>query len=166
MIHVIHELSALYFSSLVEWSFHVKYDQFFLDLHRLFLSWWDHFLSLTYVLFRSLSPSNSKIFHQKLYYLSVNPFVFVGKCTGLGILPVTGVVIVSFSSFIPQASQGALGVKSSPANAGRWDAGLWRSSEVGNGTPSHYSHLENSIRSGDWWAIVHWAAKSWTQLNK
>ena len=35
----------------------------------------------------------------------------------------------------------------------------------GNGTPLHYSCLENSMDGGAWWAAVHGVAKSQTQLS-
>ena len=35
----------------------------------------------------------------------------------------------------------------------------------GHGCPLQYSCLENSVDKGDWWAIVHGLAKSWTQLS-
>ena len=35
----------------------------------------------------------------------------------------------------------------------------------GNGTPRHYSCLENPIDGGAWWATVHGVAKSQTRLS-
>ena len=35
----------------------------------------------------------------------------------------------------------------------------------GNGTPLHYSYLENPMDGGTWWAAVHEVAKSQTQLS-
>ena len=35
----------------------------------------------------------------------------------------------------------------------------------GNGNPLQYSCLGNPMDRGAWWAIVHGAAKSWTQLS-
>ena len=35
----------------------------------------------------------------------------------------------------------------------------------GNGYPIQYSCLENPMDRGDWWATVHQAAKSQTQLS-
>ena len=32
----------------------------------------------------------------------------------------------------------------------------------GNGTPLQYSCLENPMDGGDWWAVVHGVATSWT----
>ena len=43
--------------------------------------------------------------------------------------------------------------------------GLERFPGVGNGNRLQYSCLENSIDRRAWWAIVHEAAKSQTQLN-
>ena len=40
-----------------------------------------------------------------------------------------------------------------------------RSPGVGNSNPLQYSCLENSMDRGAWQAIVHRAAKSWTQLS-
>ena len=64
----------------------------------------------------------------------------------------------------------ALVVKNLPANAG--DArdpalipGSGRSPGGGHGNPLWYSCLENPIDRGDWWAIIQWVAKSWTQLK-
>ena len=37
--------------------------------------------------------------------------------------------------------------------------------EKGNGTPLHYSCLENPVGGGAWWATVHGVAKSRTQLS-
>ena len=56
-------------------------------------------------------------------------------------------------------------VKNVPANAE--DMGLipgsGRSPGGGNGNPLQYSCLENSTDRGAWRALVHEAAKSWTQ---
>ena len=35
----------------------------------------------------------------------------------------------------------------------------------GNGSLLQFSHLENSVERGAWWAIVQGVAKSWTQLS-
>ena len=35
----------------------------------------------------------------------------------------------------------------------------------GNGTPLQYSHLENPMGGGAWWAAVHGVAKSLTRLS-
>ena len=40
--------------------------------------------------------------------------------------------------------------------------GLGRSPGEGNGDPLQYSHLENSMDRGAWWATVLGVAKSWT----
>ena len=65
------------------------------------------------------------------------------------------------------ASQVELVVKNVPANAG--DQGSipesGRSPEVGNGNPLQHSCLENSMGRGAWWAAVHGATKSHTQLS-
>ena len=37
--------------------------------------------------------------------------------------------------------------------------------EEGNGNPLQYSHLENPMDGGAWWATVHRVAKSWTWLS-
>ena len=53
-------------------------------------------------------------------------------------------------------------VKNSPANAG--DAGSIPGSErsplEGNGYPLQYSHLENPMDRGTWWAILHGVTES------
>ena len=58
-------------------------------------------------------------------------------------------------------------VKNLPANAGDEGSipGSGRSPEEGNGNSLQYYCLENSMDRGAWWAIVHGAAKSWTQLS-
>ena len=43
--------------------------------------------------------------------------------------------------------------------------GLGRSSRVGNGNSLQYSCLENPMDRGAWWAAVHGAAESQTQLS-
>ena len=43
--------------------------------------------------------------------------------------------------------------------------GLGRTLGVGNGNLLQYSCLESSMGRGAWWATVHGAAKSWTQLS-
>ena len=68
------------------------------------------------------------------------------------------------------ASQVALLVKNPPTNAGDTRdgvslPGLGRSTGVGNGNPLQYSCLENSMDRGSWWATVHGATKSLTQLS-
>ena len=72
-----------------------------------------------------------------------------------------------------QASQVALGFpgssagKESTCNAGDLNSipGLGRSPGEGNGDPLQYSHLENSMDRGAWWAIVHEVTKSQTWLS-
>ena len=61
-------------------------------------------------------------------------------------------------------------VKNLPANVG--DArgvglipGSGRSPGEGNSSPLQYSHLENSMDRGAWWATVHGVASSQTQLS-
>ena len=61
-------------------------------------------------------------------------------------------------------------VKNPPANAGdvrQADSipGLGRSPGVGNVNLLQYSCLENPIDSGAWWATIHRAVKSQTQLS-
>ena len=61
-------------------------------------------------------------------------------------------------------------VKNPPASTGDTGdigsvSGLGRSPGVGNGNPFQYSCLENSMDKGTWWATVHEAAKSQTQLS-
>ena len=43
--------------------------------------------------------------------------------------------------------------------------GLGRSPGGGHDNPLQYSCLENSVDRGDWQAIVHRVANSWTQLR-
>ena len=66
-----------------------------------------------------------------------------------------------------RASQVVLMVKNLPANAGDMSltSGSGRSPGGGHGNLLQYSYLENSMDRGAWWATVHGAAKSWTQLK-
>ena len=71
-----------------------------------------------------------------------------------------------------RASQVALVVKNLPANAGVRDVrdevsipGSGRFLGGGHGNPLQYFCLENPMGRGNWWAIVHRVAKSWTQLS-
>ena len=41
-----------------------------------------------------------------------------------------------------------------------------RSLGEGNGYLLQYSHLENPMDKGDWWAMVHEVTKSWTRLSE
>ena len=68
------------------------------------------------------------------------------------------------------ASQVALVVKNSPANAGDIRdlgsiPGLGRCPGKGNGNPLQDSCLENPMDGGAWWATVHGVSKSRTQLS-
>ena len=61
----------------------------------------------------------------------------------------------------------ALVVKNPPANAGDLRdmgliPGLGRSPGGGHGSPLQYSHLENPMDRGAWWATGHRVAQSWT----
>ena len=61
-------------------------------------------------------------------------------------------------------------VKNMPANAGDGKdmdsiPGSGRSPGVGNDNLLQYSHLENTMDMGAWWAIVHGVLKSQTQLS-
>ena len=62
---------------------------------------------------------------------------------------------------------GGLEVKASACNAGDLGSilGLGRSPGEGNGNPLQFSCLENPMDGGAWWATVHRATKSWTQLS-
>ena len=67
-------------------------------------------------------------------------------------------------------SQVALGVKNPSANAGDSGnmgliLGLGRSPGEGNGNSLQYYCLGNPVDRGDWWATVHGAAESRTQLS-
>ena len=60
--------------------------------------------------------------------------------------------------------------KNPPADAGdAGDKGLisgsGRSPEEGTGNPLQYSHLENPMDRGAWWATVHGVSKSQTRLS-
>ena len=70
-----------------------------------------------------------------------------------------------------QASQVALGVKNSPANAGDLReagliSGLGRSPGRGYSNPLQYFCLESPKDRGAWRATVHGVANSWTQLKR
>ena len=61
-------------------------------------------------------------------------------------------------------------VKNPPANAGDpRDAtsvpGSGRLPVGRNGNPFQYSCLKNPTDKGDWWAIIHAVAKSWTRMQ-
>ena len=61
-------------------------------------------------------------------------------------------------------------VKNHPVNAGdARDMGFIPGSKispaVGNGNPFQYSHLENPMDRGAWWATVQEVTKSWTQVS-
>ena len=69
------------------------------------------------------------------------------------------------------ASQVALVVKNSPANAGGVRdvpsiPGSGRSPGGGHSNPLQYSFLENLMDRGAWRAIVHRVAKSWMRLKQ
>ena len=62
-------------------------------------------------------------------------------------------------------------MKSPSANAGDVRKtgsipGLGRTPGEGNGNPLQYSHLENPMDRGAWWATVHRVAKSRTGLRR
>ena len=66
---------------------------------------------------------------------------------------------------------GASVVKNPPANARDTGhsisiPGSGGSLGGGSGNPLQYSHLENSMDRGDWWAAVHGVAKSQTRLKQ
>ena len=69
--------------------------------------------------------------------------------------------------FPHQGFPGGSEVKASAWNAGdqHWIPGLGRSPGEENGNPLQYSRLKNPMEGGAWWATVHGAAKSWTQLS-
>ena len=56
-------------------------------------------------------------------------------------------------------------VKNPPANAGDVSSipGSGRFPGEGNGNPLQYPFLENPMDRGDWQAMVHGVANSWTQ---
>ena len=59
-------------------------------------------------------------------------------------------------------------VKNLPANGGDVGSvpGSGRAPGGGNGYPLQYSCLDNPMDRGDWRAIVHEVAKSWTRLKR
>ena len=63
----------------------------------------------------------------------------------------------------PGGSEG----KVSACNAGDPGSipGMGRSPGEGNGNPLQYSHLENPMNGGAWWATICGVAKSQTQLS-
>ena len=72
---------------------------------------------------------------------------------------------------ISSASQVALVVKNSPANAGDISdvgstPGSRRSPGGGHGNPLQYSCLKNPMDRGAWHNMVHRVAKSWTRLKQ
>ena len=71
------------------------------------------------------------------------------------------------STFSFYGFPGSLDGKVSAYNAGDLGSipGSGRSPGEGNGNPLQYSHLENPMDRGAWWATVHGAAKSRTRLS-
>ena len=68
------------------------------------------------------------------------------------------------------ASQVAAVMKNLPVSAGDRRGqgsilGLGRSPREGNGNPSQYFCLENSMDREAWWPTVHRVAKSWIRLR-
>ena len=72
-------------------------------------------------------------------------------------------MLIYVSSLLSNGSTG----KESACNAGDKGSipGLGRSAGEGNDNPLQYSHLENPIDRGAWWATVHGVTKNWTQLS-
>ena len=71
--------------------------------------------------------------------------------------------------YCPRSTGGTV-IKNLPASVG--DAGVagsipgpGRFPGVGNGNPSQYSCLENSMDRKAWWATVHGVTKNWTRLS-
>ena len=97
-------------------------------------------------------------------HISVNEYIFIL------IMPIEQVQVEAAHSLIfqlcvGQPSQVLPVVKNLPAHIkGARDiwslSGLGRSPGEGNGNPSQYSYLENSMDTGAWWATVHGVAKS------
>ena len=67
-------------------------------------------------------------------------------------------------------SLGGLVVQNPPANTDLGDSGLipgsGRFPKGRNGNPFQYSCLENPIKRGAWWAVVHGVTNSWTCLSE
>ena len=78
-------------------------------------------------------------------------------------------LVISSEWFSGGASQVALAVKNSPANADLRDVGSipgsGRSPGGQHGNPLQYSCLENPMDRGAWQATVHGVAKSQTRLS-
>ena len=75
--------------------------------------------------------------------------------------------ILFCSIMLCNVSLGGSDGKESACNSGDPGSipGSIRYTREGNGNPLQYSHLENSMDRGAWWATVHGVAKSWTQLS-
>ena len=68
------------------------------------------------------------------------------------------------------ASPGGSAVKNLPAmqdTQKTWIPSLGQEAfpGVGNGNPLWYSHLQNLMDRGAWWATVHGVTMSWTRLS-
>ena len=86
----------------------------------------------------------------------------------LSILSMT--LIFGLTYIFPGASQVAIVVKNSPANAGDVRdvgsiSGLGRSPAEGNGNPLQYSCLESPMDRGARWATVYEVSRSWTMTE-
>ena len=111
---------------------------------------------------------NETSFNVHYFYYLLNNSI----CQDLSLIIKQGKKEISISDLVnvPGASQVALGVKNSPANAGDIrDVGLipgsGRSPGGRHGNPLQYSCLENPMDRGAWRATVHGNAKSWTWLE-
>ena len=66
-------------------------------------------------------------------------------------------MVISAGLLVPVGFSGGSDDKESDCNAGDPGSipGLGRSPGGGHGSPLQYSCLEDSMDSGDWWAVVH-----------
>ena len=96
---------------------------------------------------------------------------YVGKIAHTVVNPFISVLLINSIYHDEWASQVALVVKSSPANAGHIRnagsiPGSGRSCGGGHSNPLEYSCLEYPMDRGAWWATVHRVTKSWTRLKQ
>ena len=121
-------------------------------------------LSLTWYEIFTLLPLNLNIMIWKIVCLQWRLYIIVSSLDFYYIMK----HIVRNYVYVPhQGFPGGSEVKASAWNAGYQGSipGLGRSPGEGNGNPLQYSCLKNPMEGGAWWATVHGAEKSWTQLS-
>ena len=99
-------------------------------------------------------------FSPSFHFPQIHSIILIGKFQGLKTekgQKVCWRIRVEFNIIKKQSS------KFSEKN--QWKAWLNVVDGEGNGTPLHYSCLENPMDGGAWWTAVHGVARSWTRLK-